>query len=64
MSKSNAKEKLHRCFDCLDAKVVVLSGPWGCGKTFLLNEEFLVKESSGLYASLFGVSSLEEIKKI
>lgn len=63
MSKSNAKEKLHRCFDCLDAKVVVLSGPWGCGKTFLLNEEFLVKESSGLYASLFGVSSLEEIKK-
>lgn len=32
MSKSNAKEKLHRCFDCLDAKVVVLSGPWGVWK--------------------------------
>ena len=63
MSKCNAKEKLHRCFDCLDAKVVVLSGPWGGGKTFLVNEEFLVKGSSGLYVSLFGVSSLEELKK-
>ena len=63
MSKSDAKKKLQRCLTDLNMNVVALTGPWGCGKTFLVSEELVNKTPPALYASLFGVSSLDNIKK-
>lgn len=73
MSRDDCKEKLHRSLNCLNAKVIVLTGPWGCGKTHLVNEERTrIAEKNGsdfstkhsyLYTSLFGISTIDDIKK-
>jgi predicted AAA+ superfamily ATPase len=47
---------------------VMLTGPWGSGKTHLLVKEFLQKrEESGtskyLYVSLYGLSSFRQIEE-
>jgi len=43
---------------------VLLNGPWGAGKTFLIKgmiKELLPEKSQSAYVSLFGVSSVDEI---
>lgn len=44
---------------------LMLTGEWGCGKTYLLNEELiksLKKTHVFLRISLFGVISIDEVK--
>lgn len=44
---------------------LMLTGEWGCGKTYLLNTELiqrLKKTHIFLRISLFGVMSIEEVK--
>lgn len=62
-----AKEQLVRQLENPDNNVIALSGKWGTGKTHLWNE---VKEESSndkinkaLYVSLFGQSSIDQIKR-
>jgi hypothetical protein len=67
MSLSKTKERLVRLLGQDDNCVIALSGKWGTGKTHLWNE---VKEESddemvkrALYVSLFGLSSVDQIKR-
>nr|WP_249309165.1 P-loop NTPase fold protein [Ralstonia insidiosa] len=60
------KEHLVRLLGEADNRVIALSGKWGTGKTHLWNE---VKDESGdekvkkaLYVSLFGQSSIDQVK--
>lgn len=66
MSLKSTKEQLEKLLDDKDNKVIALSGKWGTGKSHMWDE---IKKSSNdenvktaLYASLFGLSSLEQIK--
>jgi hypothetical protein len=66
MSLKNTKEHLTKLLADTDNKVVALSGKWGTGKSFMWEE---VKAASAdemvtgaLYASLFGLSSIEQVK--
>lgn len=67
MSLKKAKEQLIRLLGEADCNVIALSGKWGTGKTYLWNE---VKSTSGddkvkkaLYVSLFGLSSVDQVKR-
>ena len=67
MSLKNTKEQLILHLSKTDNNVIALSGKWGTGKTHLWNE---VKEVSSdekvrnaLYVSLFGQSSIDQIKR-
>ena len=67
MSLKNTKEQLILLLSNTDNNVIALSGKWGTGKTHLWNE---VKDKSGdekvkkaLYVSLFGQSSIDQIKR-
>lgn len=67
MSLSKTKERLVRLLGQDDSSVIALSGKWGTGKTHLWNE---VKDASGdekvkksLYVSLFGLSSIDQVKR-
>lgn len=67
MSLAKTKEQLVKLLHQADNNVIALSGKWGTGKTHLWNE---VKSESGdakvkraLYVSLFGVSSIDQIKR-
>lgn len=67
MSLKNTKEQLILLLSKTDNNVIALSGKWGTGKTHLWNE---VKEMSGdervknaLYVSLFGQSSIDQVKR-
>jgi len=67
MSLSRTKERLVRLLGEGDNSVIALSGKWGTGKTHLWNE---VKDLSSdekvkkaLYVSLFGLSSVDQIKR-
>ena len=67
MSLSRTKERLVRLLGQGDNSVIALSGKWGTGKTHLWNE---VKDSSedqkvkdALYVSLFGLSSVDQVKR-
>lgn len=67
MSLQSTKDHLIQLLDDQDNKVVALSGKWGTGKSHLWRE---VKEASGdekvrgaLYVSLFGLSSIDQMKK-
>ncbi|WP_199030449.1 P-loop NTPase fold protein [Ralstonia sp. ASV6] len=67
MSLKATKEHLVRLLGEADNRVIALSGKWGTGKTHLWNE---VKDESGdekvkkaLYVSLFGQSSIDQVKR-
>lgn len=67
MSLQKTKEQLVQLLCDAENSVVALSGRWGTGKTHLWNE---VKSASvdekvkgALYVSLFGLSSIEQIKR-
>lgn len=67
MSLEKTKKQLIELLENADNKVIALSGRWGTGKTHLWNE---VKAESkdekikkALYISLFGLSSLDQIKR-
>lgn len=67
MSLQRTKEQLVRLLAQDDNKVIALSGKWGTGKTHLWNE---VKDASAdekvkeaLYVSLFGLSSVDQVKR-
>lgn len=67
MSLSKTKERLVRLLGQDDNSVIALSGKWGTGKTHLWNE---VKDASddekvkkALYVSLFGLSSVDQVKR-
>lgn len=66
MSLKTTKEHLAKLLSDSDNKVIALSGKWGTGKSFMWEE---VKAAStdemvtcALYASLFGLSSIEQVK--
>lgn len=67
MSLQKTKERLVRLLGQDDNSVIALSGKWGTGKTHLWNE---VKDASddekvkkALYVSLFGLSSVDQVKR-
>lgn len=67
MSLSKTKERLVRLLRQDANSVIALSGKWGTGKTHLWNE---VKDASddekvkkSLYVSLFGLSSVDQVKR-
>lgn len=67
MSLQKTKEQLVRLLGQDDNNVIALSGKWGTGKTHLWNE---VKKASSdekvtkaLYVSLFGLSSVDQVKR-
>lgn len=67
MSLEKTKKQLIELLGNTDNKVIALSGKWGSGKTHLWNE---VKGESkdekvkkALYVSLFGLSSIEQVKR-
>lgn len=67
MSLEKTKKQLIELLGNADNKVTALSGRWGTGKTHLWNE---VKTESkdkklkkALYVSLFGLSSIEQVKR-
>jgi uncharacterized protein YunC (DUF1805 family) len=67
VSLKNTKEQLIRLLSKADSNVIALSGKWGTGKTHLWNEvkdEFSdEKIKKALYVSLFGLSSIDQIKR-
>lgn len=67
MSLQKTKEQLIQLLGQTDNSVIALSGKWGTGKTHLWNE---VKAGSdddkiknALYVSLFGLSSIDQVKR-
>lgn len=67
MTLKKTKDQLIKQLTQTDNRVIALSGRWGTGKTHLWNE---VKNEIGdkkiqnaLYVSLFGLSSLDQIKR-
>ncbi|WP_211462849.1 P-loop NTPase fold protein [Collimonas silvisoli] len=67
MTLKVTKEHLVRLLGEVDNSVIALSGKWGTGKTHLWNE--VKRESSddklkkALYVSLFGQSSIDQVKR-
>ncbi|WP_205854368.1 P-loop NTPase fold protein [Escherichia coli] len=66
MSLKSTKEQLKQLLTEKDNKVIALSGKWGTGKSYMWQQ---VKNSSAdetvkgaLYASLFGLSGIEQVK--
>lgn len=67
MSLSKTKEQLVRLLGQADNSVIALSGKWGTGKTHLWNEVKAAsadeKVKKALYVSLFGLSSVDQVKR-
>jgi hypothetical protein len=67
MSLLETKERLIRLLAQDDNSVIALSGKWGTGKTHLWNEVRCAsndeKVKKALYVSLFGLSSVDQIKR-
>jgi hypothetical protein len=67
MSLKKTKEQMIRLLGQADCRVIALSGKWGSGKTHLWDE--IKKKSSdnkvknALYVSLFGLSSIDLVKR-
>lgn len=67
MSLTKTKTQLIKLLEHPDNDVIALSGKWGTGKTYLWNE--VKKESpdekvkSALHVSLFGLSSVDQVKR-
>ncbi len=67
MTIADTKKQLLHVFRDSDNKVIALTGKWGTGKTHLWTE---IKGESddafvqkALYASLFGLSSINQVKR-
>ena len=57
-------ELIQYCTDIEPVGALLLTGEWGCGKTYLIEREFKKKANEFLVViriSLFGVYSLDEI---
>lgn len=67
MSLKKTKEQLIQLLGQADNCVIALSGKWGMGKTYLWNEvkaeSFDNKVKNALYVSLFGLSSINQVKR-
>lgn len=67
MSIKKTKEQLLQLLNQRDNSVIALSGKWGSGKTHLWDDvkkcSSDVKVKSSLYVSLFGLSSVDQIKR-
>lgn len=67
MSLEKTKKQLIELLGNTDNKVIALSGKWGTGKTHLWNEVKTEskdeKVKNALYVSLFGLSSLDQVKR-
>ncbi|MGX0133675.1 P-loop NTPase fold protein [Cupriavidus metallidurans] len=67
MSLEKTKKQLIELLENVDNQVVALSGKWGTGKTHLWNEVKAesqdVKIKKALYVSLFGLSSIDQVKR-
>ncbi|MBE9207001.1 hypothetical protein IQ244_10810 [Nostoc sp. LEGE 06077] len=63
VNREEAESILKRFLDNKDYRVLAINGKWGIGKTYLV-QTFLNKhtESYYLYASVFGISSIEQLK--
>lgn len=67
MSLKKTKVQMIRLLDQADSSVIALSGKWGTGKTHLWDE--IKKETmddkvkNALYVSLFGLSSIDQVKR-
>ncbi len=66
MSLKSTKDQLIQLLADEDNKVIALSGKWGTGKSFMWDQVKKISENKkvkdALYASLFGVSSVDQIK--
>ncbi|GEM_PF-676269 len=66
MSLKSTKDQLIQLLADEDNKVIALSGKWGTGKSFMWDQVKKTSENEkvkgALYASLFGVSSVDQIK--
>lgn len=56
------EEVIENFFDEKTPKIYCLSGKWGIGKTYLFNEIANKKNSKFINISLFGVSSIDDLK--
>ena len=67
VSLKKTKEQLFYLLGQADNCVIALSGKWGTGKTHLWNEvkdeSAEVKVKNALYVSLFGISSIDQVKR-
>lgn len=67
VSLKKTKEQLIKLLGEPDSDVIALSGKWGTGKTHLWNEvkseSSNHKAKSALYVSLFGLSSIDQVKR-
>jgi uncharacterized protein YunC (DUF1805 family) len=67
MSISKTKERLVHLLGQVDNSVIALSGKWGTGKTHLWHEVKAAsddeKVKKALYVSLFGLSSVDQVKR-
>lgn len=67
MSLEKTRERLVRLLAQEDCAVIALSGKWGTGKTHLWNEvkkaSAIEKVRAALYVSLFGLSSMDQVKR-
>lgn len=67
MSLKKSKVQIIQLLGQADSRVIALSGKWGTGKTHLWDE--IMKESNddkvknALYVSLFGLSSIDQVKR-
>lgn len=66
MSLKSTREQLIQLLTDKDNKVIALSGKWGTGKSYMWDEVKTASEDENikgaLYASLFGLSNIEQIK--
>src|SRR3546814_13528218 len=66
-SLDRTKKQLIELLGNADSKVIALSGRWGTGKTHLWSEVKAESEKSeikkALYVSLFGLSSIDQVKR-
>jgi predicted ribonuclease YlaK len=67
MSLVETKKKFLELLDDADNKVVALSGKWGTGKTDLWGEVVAASRDENvkgsIYASLFGWSNTDQVKR-
>jgi len=67
VSLKKTKEQLIQLLGQADSCVIALSGKWGTGKTHLWNEVKAESDDkkirSALYVSLFGLSSIDQVKR-
>lgn len=67
---SSAQQALRNLVTDADLRAIAITGPWGCGKTYLVREKMKLLEEglkdAGLafvYVSLFGVESIGELRR-